>query len=165
MCVYMSKTGFCGLGFFCLVCYFEEFFFKICLWNRSLNSGSMKGGDVGWEFLAQSSMRFCNEPWWRDGFGEHSPGKILTWLSSQKWFRINLQSSSCGHREKVTCAGERLKEGRAPASGVDTSVCQAIMTTALCNASWEEQMQTPFLCKTLPNYSLATEKPDPFQLQ
>lgn len=114
---------------------------------------------MGWEFLAQSSMRFCNEPWWRDGLGEDSPGKILTWLSSQNYFRMDLQSSSCGHRE-------RLKEGRAPASGGDTSVCQAVMSTALCNAFWQEQMmKTPFLCKILPNYSLATEKLDPFQLQ
>lgn len=100
------------------------------------------------------------------GLGEHSPGKVLTWLSSQNCFRMDLQSSSCGHRERVMCAGERLKEGRAPASGGDTSVYLAVMTTALCNAVWQQHMmQTPFLSKILPNYSLATENLDPFQLQ
>lgn len=114
---------------------------------------------MGWEFLAQKSMRFCSEPWWRNGLGEHSPGKILTWLSSQNSFRKDGQSSSCGHRE-------RQKEGRARASGGDASVCQAVMTTALCHVGWQQHvMQAPFLCKILPSYSLATANLDPFQLQ
>lgn len=47
--------------------------------------------------------------------------------------------------------GERLREGRAPASGGDASACQAIMTT-LYNAICQDQiMETTFLHKISPS--------------
>lgn len=50
---------------------------------------------------------------------------------------------------------ERLKEGRAPTSGGDSSACQAVMTTELVtsyNAVCQDQiMETTFLSKILPN--------------
>lgn len=77
-----------------------------------MNSGNIKGVGMGWEFLAQSLMRLCNEPEWRAGLGENWPGKMWTWVSSQNWFRMDLQSSSCGHKEGVARGGEREAEGR-----------------------------------------------------
>lgn len=82
-----------------LLCVVFFFFLNICLWNRSLNSSNIKGMD--WEFLAQSLMRLCNEPEWRAGLGENWPGKMLTLLGSQNWFRMDLQNSSRGHKERV----------------------------------------------------------------
>ena len=58
--------------------------------------------------------------------------------------------------------GERLREGRAPASGGDASACQEIRTAVLvilCNAIYQDQiMETTFLSKILPNYSLKNAK-------
>lgn len=148
MCMHV-KNRLLWFGVFWFGLFFEDFFFlkQICLWNRSLNSGNMKGVDVGWKFLAQSSMRFCNET------------KVERWTwGALTWQNIDLakfpevvQNGSAEFipwaQGEETCAGERLKEGRAPAPGGDTSVCQAV-TTALCNAIWQEQMmQTPFLCQ------------------
>lgn len=126
---------------------------------------------MGWEFLAQSLPRLCNEPEQRAGLGEKGPGKMLTWISSQNWFRMICRVSPVSTREGVVCGGERwerLREGRAPASGGDTNACQATITTVfvtLYNAICQDQiMKSTFLNKILPNYSLKNAQLQPFQL-
>lgn len=94
-----------------------------------MNSGNNKGVDTGWEFLAQSLMRLCNGPEQRAGLGKNWPGKMLTWIVSQNWFRMDLQSSSRGHKEGSN--GERLREGSAPAHAGDICAYQAIVTTVV----------------------------------
>lgn len=61
---------------------------------------------MGWEFLAQSLPRLCNEPEWRAGLGENGPGKMLTRISSQNWFRMICRVSPVSTREGVVCGGE-----------------------------------------------------------
>lgn len=56
-----------------------------------------------------------------------------------------------GESAMVGSDGERLREGRAPASGGDANACQAIMTT-LYNAICQDQiMETTFLHKISPS--------------
>lgn len=50
---------------------------------------------------------------------------MLTWIVSQNWFRMDLQSSSRRHKEGTD------GEGRVPAHAGDISAYQAIVTTVL----------------------------------
>jgi len=134
---------------------------KNCLWNRSLNSGNVKGVDMGWDFLAQSWMRLCTELEWRADLGENWHGKLLPWISSQKWFRTDLQSSSRGHKEGVARGGERWGEAEGRQGSCFWRRCQDTPGRHGCSVDHcvyaicqDQIMETAFLRKVLPNDSL-----------